>query len=155
LNEVFFDDVRVRVGKKTVVETSRVPLGHERTGIARLGKSKERVKFAKEAAPEMRANGKPLIKDQAFRLRVAQLETDIKALEITQFRVVSAYEKKEAGAPDPLSSAPKIKGSELLQATTGLANGCRRSALDTGLGAGIGGAQQQAGTRARLGELGD
>jgi hypothetical protein len=56
-----------------------------------------------------------------FRMRVTQLETDIKALEITQFRVVSAYEKKEAGKPDPLSSALKIKGTGLLQATTELA----------------------------------
>jgi alkylation response protein AidB-like acyl-CoA dehydrogenase len=126
LNEVFFDDVRVPVENLVGEENkgwdvAKYLLGHERTGIARLGKSKERVKFAKEAAHEMRANGKPLIDDPAFRLRVAQLETDIKALEITQFRVVSAYAKKEAGKPDPLSSALKIKGTELLQATTELA----------------------------------
>jgi alkylation response protein AidB-like acyl-CoA dehydrogenase len=126
LNEVFFDDVRVpvemRVGEENRGwDVAKYLLGHERTGIARLGKSKERVKFAKEAARDMRANGKPLIEDQAFRLRVAQLETDIKALEITQFRVVSAYERREAGKPDPLSSALKIKGTELLQATTELA----------------------------------
>src|SRR6266481_1506608 len=126
LNEVFFDDVRVpvemRVGEENRGwDVAKYLLGHERTGIARLGKSKERVKFAKGMAHEMRANGKPLIDDPAFRLRVAQLETDIKALEITQFRVVSAYAKKEAGKPDPLSSALKIKGTELLQATTELA----------------------------------
>src|ERR1700758_5447477 len=126
LNEVFFDDVRVpidmRVGEENRGwDVAKYLLGHERTGIARLGKSKERVKFAKEAAHEMRSNGKPLIDDPAFRLRVAQLETDIKALEITQFRVVSAYAKKESGKPDPLSSALKIKGTELLQATTELA----------------------------------
>jgi alkylation response protein AidB-like acyl-CoA dehydrogenase len=126
LNEVFFDDVKVPaenlVGEENKGwDVAKYLLGHERTGIARLGKSKERVKFAKEAAREMREGGKPLLEDQAFRLRVAQLETDIKALEITQFRVVSAYEKKEAGKPDPLSSALKIKGTELLQATTELA----------------------------------
>jgi len=126
LNEVFFDDVRVPaenlVGEENKGwDVAKYLLGHERTGIARLGKSKERVKFAKEAAHDARANGKPLIDDPAFRLRVAQLETDIKALEITQFRVVSAYAKKEAGKPDPLSSALKIKGTELLQATTELA----------------------------------
>src|SRR5207237_10418794 len=92
LNEVFFDDVRVPVENLVGEENkgwdvAKYLLGHERTGIARLGKSKERVKFAKEAAHEMRANGKPSINDPAFRLRVAQLETDIKALEITQFRV--------------------------------------------------------------------
>src|SRR6201993_4748094 len=126
LNEVFFDDARVPVENLVGTENrgwdvAKYLLGHERTGIARLGKSKERVEFAKEAAHEMRAHGKPLIDDPAFRLRVAQLETDIKALEITQFRVVSAYATKEAGKPDPLSSALKIKGTELLQATTELA----------------------------------
>jgi alkylation response protein AidB-like acyl-CoA dehydrogenase len=126
LNEVFFDEVRVPVAMRVGEENrgwdiAKYLLGHERTGIARLGKSKERVKFAREKAREMRANGKPLIEDPAFRLRVAQLQVDIKALEITQLRVVSDYAKKEAGKPDPLSSALKIKGTELLQATTELA----------------------------------
>ena len=68
-------------------DVAKFLLGNERTGIARLGKSKERVNFAKEKAREMRADGKPLIEDPAFRQRVAQLEVDMKALEITQFRV--------------------------------------------------------------------
>ena len=46
----------------------------------------------------------------------------MKALEITQYRVVSAYDKaKGAGKPDPLSSVLKVKGTELLQATSELA----------------------------------
>jgi alkylation response protein AidB-like acyl-CoA dehydrogenase len=50
------------------------------------------------------------------------LQVDMKALEITQYRVVSAYDKaKGAGKPDPLSSVLKVKGTELLQATTELA----------------------------------
>jgi alkylation response protein AidB-like acyl-CoA dehydrogenase len=126
LNEVFFDDVPVPVEMRVGTENrgwdvAKYLLGHERTGIARLGKSKERVQFAREKAHEMRANGKPLIEDPVFRQRVAQLQVDIKALEITQLRVVSDYAKKEAGRPDPLSSALKIKGTELLQATTELA----------------------------------
>jgi alkylation response protein AidB-like acyl-CoA dehydrogenase len=126
LNEVFFDDVRVPVALRVGEENrgwdvAKFLLGHERTGIARLGKSKERVKFARETAREMRANGKPLIEDPAFRHRVAQLETNIKALEITQMRVVSAHDKSHDGRPDPLSSVLKVKGTELLQATTELA----------------------------------
>ena len=62
LNEVFFDDVRVPaamlVGEENKGwDVAKFLLGNERTGIARLGKSKERVKFAKEAAQEMRAGG--------------------------------------------------------------------------------------------------
>ena len=72
-------------------------------------------------AREVRFNGKPLIEDGSFRQRVAQLEVDMKALEITQYRVVSAYAKQKDGRPDPLSSVLKVKGTELLQATTELA----------------------------------
>ena len=136
-------------------DVAKYLLGHERTGIARLGKSKERVKFAKEMAHEMRAGGKPLIEDPAFRQRVAQLEVDMKALEITQYRVVSAYEKSEAGKPDPLSSALKIKGTELLQATTELAMDVGGPLAMPDCGAGTGGAQQRARAGAGLGGRSD
>jgi alkylation response protein AidB-like acyl-CoA dehydrogenase len=126
LNEVFFDDVRVpaslRVGEENRGwDVAKFLLGHERTGIARLGKSKERVAFAKEKAREMREGGRPLIEDPHFRRRIAELETELKALEITQMRVVSAHDRSREGKPDPLSSVLKVKGTELLQATTELA----------------------------------
>jgi alkylation response protein AidB-like acyl-CoA dehydrogenase len=125
LNEVFFDDVRVpvkmRVGEENKGwDVAKFLLGNERTGIARLGKSKERVAVAKQMAKEVRAGGKPLIEDPDFRRRIAQLETDIRGLEITQLRVVSAHDKARDGKPDPLSSVLKVKGTELLQATTEL-----------------------------------
>ena len=50
----------------------------------------------------VRENGEPLIQDAAFRQRIAQLEVDMKALEITQYRVVSAYDGSKDGRPDPL-----------------------------------------------------
>jgi alkylation response protein AidB-like acyl-CoA dehydrogenase len=125
LNEVFFDDVKVPVEMRVHEENrgwdvAKYLLGNERTGIARLGKSQERVAAAKEHARDVRFNGKPLIEDQAFRQRVAQLEVDMKALEITQYRLVSAYAKQRDGRPDPLSSVLKVKGTELLQASTEL-----------------------------------
>ena len=124
LNEVFFDNVRVPVKNRIYEENrgwdvAKFLLGNERTGIARLGKSKERLDYAKSLAREVQQHGRPLIEDVAFRQRVAQLEVDIKALELTQLRVVSA-KKKEAGKPDPFSSILKIKGTELQQATTEL-----------------------------------
>jgi alkylation response protein AidB-like acyl-CoA dehydrogenase len=120
LNEVFFTDVKVPAENLVGEENkgwnvAKFLLGNERTGIARLGKSKERVRYAKEVAREVRMNGKPLIEDHNFRTRVAQLEVDMKALEITQLRVVSAYDKNKDGKPDPISSVLKIKGTELLQ----------------------------------------
>jgi alkylation response protein AidB-like acyl-CoA dehydrogenase len=126
LNEVFFDDVRIPVNLRVHQENkgwdvAKFLLGNERTGIARLGKSRERVNAAKDMARQVNANGRPLITDPAFRQRIAQLEIDMKALEITQYRVVSAYDKAGGGRPDPLSSVLKVKGTELLQATTELA----------------------------------
>jgi alkylation response protein AidB-like acyl-CoA dehydrogenase len=125
LNEVFFDDVRVPVSMRIHEENkgwdvAKFLLGNERTGIARLGKSKERVKFAKEKAKEMREGGRPLSEDPEFRRRIAQLETELKSLEITQLRVLSS-EKSGEGRQNPLSAVLKLKGTELLQATTELA----------------------------------
>jgi len=124
LNEVFFDDVRVPVAMRVGPENkgwdvAKFLLGNERSGIARLGKSKERVRFAREAASDMRAGGRPLIEDSEFRRRIAQLETDIKALEITQLRVLSAQKAGES-KQDPLTAVLKVKGTELLQATSEL-----------------------------------
>ncbi len=125
LNEVFFDEVRVpvalRIGEENKGwDVAKFLLGNERTGIARLGKSKERVKFAKEQAKELRAHGRPLAEDPEFRRRIAQLETELKSLEITQLRVLSAQKSGE-GKQDPLTAVLKLKGTELLQATTELA----------------------------------
>ena len=159
LNEVFFDDVRVPVENRVYEENrgwdvAKFLLGNERTGIARLGKSKERVRSAKEMAREVRENGRPLIEDAAFRQRIAQLEVDMKALEITQYRVVSAYDRQRDGRPDPLSSVLKVKGTELLQATTELAMDVGGPTVDADLGGGTGGAVERAGCRTRVGDAG-
>jgi len=126
LNEVFFDDVKVPLEMRVHAENkgwdvAKFLLGNERTGIARLGKSRERVNAAVAMAHEVNQGGKPLIQDQVFRQRIAQLQVDMKALEITQYRVVSAFDRtKGAGRPDPLSSVLKVKGTELLQVTSEL-----------------------------------
>ncbi len=125
LNEVFFDDVRVPVSMRVYEENkgwdvAKFLLGNERTGIARLGKSKERVNFAKRKAKELRAHGRPLSEDPEFRRRIAALETELKSLEITQLRVLSAQKPGE-NRQDPLTAVLKLKGTELLQATTELA----------------------------------
>ena len=126
LNEVFFDDVKVPVNLRVHTENkgwdvAKFLLGNERTGIARLGKSRERVNASIDLARKVNMNGRPLIEDGTFRQRVAQMQVDMKALEITQYRVVSAHDKAGGGKPDPLSSVLKVKGTELLQATTELA----------------------------------
>ena len=62
----------------------------------------------------------PLIETTRFREKLAAVEIELKALEMTQLRVVAAERHREKGKPDPASSILKIKGSEIQQATTEL-----------------------------------
>jgi pimeloyl-CoA dehydrogenase large subunit len=125
VNEVFFDDVRVPVGNLVGQENkgwdyAKFLLGNERVGIARVGVSKERIRRIKELAALERAGDAPLIQDPRFRQKLAGVEVELKALEMTQLRVVAAERSRERGKPDPASSILKIKGSEIQQATTEL-----------------------------------
>src|SRR5690606_9816984 len=58
--------------------------------------------------------------DLAFRRRLAEMEVEIKSLEMTQYRVIADEGDVEKGKANPASSILKIKGSELQQATTEL-----------------------------------
>ena len=125
VNEVFFDDVKVPAENLVGQENkgwdyAKFLLGHERTGIARIGISKERIRRVKQLAALEQSGGRPLLEDERFRERVAAVEIDIKALEMTQLRVLAAERHREKGKPDPASSILKIKGSEIQQATTEL-----------------------------------
>ncbi len=125
VNEVWFDDVRVPAGNLVGEENkgwdyAKFLLGNERTGIARVGVSKARVRRIKQLAALERVGDLPLLEDQHFREKLAAVEIELKALEITQLRVVADERKQERGKPNPASSILKIKGSELQQATTEL-----------------------------------
>lgn len=125
VNEVFFDDVRVPLENLVGEENkgwdyAKFLLGNERVGIARVGVSKERIRRIKQLAAVEVSGGRPLMEDRRFREKLAAVEIELKALEITQMRVVAAEGRRERGKPDPASSVLKIKGSELQQATTEL-----------------------------------
>jgi pimeloyl-CoA dehydrogenase large subunit len=125
VNEVFFDNVRVPAENLVGQENkgwdyAKFLLGNERTGIARVGLSKERIARAKQLARETPAGDGTLWDDADFRKRLAAIEVQLKALEITQMRVVANAHRQQKGKPDPYSSILKIKGSELQQATTEL-----------------------------------
>jgi pimeloyl-CoA dehydrogenase large subunit len=69
VNEVFFDDVEAPVENLIGEENkgwdyAKFLLGNERTGIARVGVSKERLRRIKELASKVESNGKPVIEDQ-------------------------------------------------------------------------------------------
>ena len=131
VNEVFFDDVKVpvenRVGEENKGWTyAKYLLGHERTGIAQVGRSKRELAFLKRIASEQSKNGKPLIVDALFAAKVANVEIELMALEITVLRVLSkdgAKDGAQDGAkkgPGPEASLLKIKGTEIQQALSEL-----------------------------------
>src|SRR2546421_12098287 len=90
-------------------------LGNERSGIARVGASKAQVRRLKEIASMERVGDKPLIEDERFAIKIAAIEVELKALEMTQLRVVAAERTRKGNRPDPASSILKIKGSEIQQ----------------------------------------
>jgi pimeloyl-CoA dehydrogenase large subunit len=120
VNEVFFDDVKVPAENLVGQENkgwdyAKFLLGNERTGIARVGMSKERIRRLRELATLERAHDRPLIEDERFRAKIAAVEVELKALEMTQLRVVANERNRKGNKPDPASSILKIKGSEIQQ----------------------------------------
>ncbi|MFT4187539.1 MAG: acyl-CoA dehydrogenase family protein [Aeromicrobium sp.] len=116
VNEVFFEDVRVPaenlVGEENKGWTyAKFLLGNERVGIASVGSSKRALAQAKELA------GDRLASDPILATRVAELENELLALELTVLRVAG---HSEGGKPHPASSVLKLRGSELNQAVTEL-----------------------------------
>jgi alkylation response protein AidB-like acyl-CoA dehydrogenase len=123
VNEVWFENVKVpvenRVGEENKGWTyAKFLLGHERTNIAGVGASKRELKRLKNIARQELKNGKPLIEDPLFAARIAQIEIDLMALEITNLRALSAETEKRS--PGPEASILKIKGTEIQQALTEL-----------------------------------
>src|SRR5690606_31731552 len=79
VNEVFFDDVKVPVENLVGQENkgwdyAKFLLSNERTGIARVGLSKERLRRVKELASIELDGDKPLIEDERFRIKIASIE---------------------------------------------------------------------------------
>jgi len=124
VNEVFFDNVKVPVENLVGEENrgwtyAKFLLGNERTGIARVGASKRELKKLKEIAASERADGAPLIANPRFRDKLAALEVELMALEVTNLRMIAAM--RGGKGPGPESSILKLKGSEIQQRLTELA----------------------------------
>ncbi|WP_433611456.1 acyl-CoA dehydrogenase family protein [Prescottella agglutinans] len=122
VNEVFFDDVHVPAENLVGEENAgwsyaKFLLGNERTGVTGVGRAKVRLARAKEHAARTSLGPGSLLDDPLFAARVAELENELLALELTQLRVVAA---SAHGKPDPASSLLKLRGSELQQAATEL-----------------------------------
>lgn len=115
MNEVFLDDVRVpvadRIGEENQGWTyAKYLLSNERTGIARIGMTRRVLARVRDALGASGAEGR-------YGREADAIEAELKALEITQLRVLAA---QAAGQTDPRSSILKIKGTELRQAASEL-----------------------------------
>ena len=118
VNEIWFDNVRVpmsnRVGDENEGWTyAKFLLGHERTNIAGIGWSKRELRRLKSDAAKVKRDGRSLLEDPVFGSRIAQLEIELTALEITNMRVIFAEAAKKA--PGPEASMLKIRGTEIMQ----------------------------------------
>ena len=119
INDIFFDNVKVPV-KNLVGEENKgwtyakFLLSHERTSNAGIGNCKRALQRLKRIASTQKAGGRPLIEDVRFRDRIAKIELELMALEITNLRVLSATASEDR-PPGAESSLLKIKGSEIIQ----------------------------------------
>jgi alkylation response protein AidB-like acyl-CoA dehydrogenase len=116
VNEVFFDNVRVPVANLVGQENrgwtyAKYLLGHERTGIAAVGRSKRELARLKALALREQKNGWPLLHDPLFAAKVADLEIELMALEMTVLRVLAQADQ----APGPEASVLKVRGTEIQQ----------------------------------------
>ena len=122
VNEVFFEDVRVPAENLIGEENrgwdyAKFLLGNERVGIARVGSTKRLLAQAKAYAQEVTVGGRPLTEDPRMAGRIAEVENELLALELTALRVAA---HSADGKPHPASSVLKLRGSELQQAATEL-----------------------------------
>lgn len=120
VNEVWFDNVKVPVANLVGQENkgwtyAKYLLGHERTGIAAVGRSKRELAFLKRYAAKQTVNGQSLLRDPLFGAKVAELEIELMALEMTVLRVLA-----QAKAPGAEASVLKVRGTEIQQRLTEL-----------------------------------
>ncbi len=123
VNEVFFENVKVPAENLVYEENkgwtvAKYLLGHERLNTGRIGGSKRELAKLKTLAAKATKNGRPLIEDTRFADRLARVEIELMALEVTNLRFLD--EMMRTGNIGPEVSMLKIKGTEIQQALTEL-----------------------------------
>ncbi len=118
VNQVFLEDVFVPVDCRVGAEgkgwtLAKFLLGHERSNIAGVARSKQQLRRLKRIATERR-----LLCDRRFADRLAALEIDLLALEYTDLRAL--WEEAAGHPPGPQASLLKIRGTQIQQALTEL-----------------------------------
>ncbi len=115
VNDVFLDNVRVPVenlvGKENEGWTcAKFLLANERLGIAEVPASKRGVRSLRELGSDG---------DASFREKIAEVDLQVQALEMSELRALSTMAL--GGAPGPEASILKVRGSEIQQRIAELA----------------------------------
>lgn len=116
--ETFFDNVEVPV-ENMVGEINegwsmaKALLAHERSATGANVDVKRLVDNIKTLAREYEKDGRPVLEDESFRQRLAQLEMDADGLLYTRYRMLTAL--LQGRAPGPEASIFKLFQSEVCQ----------------------------------------
>ncbi|MGU3498688.1 acyl-CoA dehydrogenase family protein [Mycobacterium sp. C31M] len=122
VNEVFFEDVEVPaenlVGELNKGwQYAKFLLGNERSRSIPVGMTRRQLARAKAHAARTTRAGKPLLTQRWVAERIALIENELVAVEITALR---SSANSHGGEPDPASSVLKLRMSELQQEVTEL-----------------------------------
>ncbi|MCH2548589.1 MAG: acyl-CoA dehydrogenase family protein [Alphaproteobacteria bacterium] len=123
INDVLFEDVRVPITNLVGEENhgweyAKFLLGHERTWTADIGASRKQIKKVREIASKELVDGKPLLEDPTFQIKISEVEIELLALESVLMQVLEA---ESAGKPPgPEASLLKLRGTEIQQEITEL-----------------------------------
>tara|TARA_R110002020_G_scaffold87061_15_gene215017 strand:+ start:18941 stop:20131 length:1191 start_codon:yes stop_codon:yes gene_type:complete len=123
INEVWFEGVEVpvenRVGEEGMGWTyAKYLLEHERLNFGGMGFCKRELIRLREMASTSLRHGRPLLEHASFQQRLAALEAELAAIDLTNLRFLREV---EAGRENPLQAPVlKIISSELQQAISEL-----------------------------------
>ena len=117
INQCFFDDVKVPVANLVGEEGkawgyAKFLLSLERLGIAEVARSKAMLARLQQIATREVAGADPLARDPVFTARLAEMEMDLIALEVTERRFLFGAGSDELGAE---ASILKLRGTEIQQ----------------------------------------
>ena len=118
VNEIHFDNVAVPIDNLVGEEGKgwtygKILLQHERTNIAGVALSRNRLTRLRAQAGKSIRGATPLADDRVFMRKLAAAEVELKALEYTELRTLASI--ASGNAPGPESSILKVAGTELMQ----------------------------------------
>jgi len=115
VNQVFFDDVKIpienRIGEENKGWTYAKYLLEFERGNAYSPGLYHSLEGVRKVAADTIIDGKPLLETPEFAAKVADLETQIKAMEFTELRIFSALSAGKNVGPE--SSLLKCRGTEI------------------------------------------